>query len=139
MDSSTRWSPLSYIKIEVPPKIMADGSTEHALEPGVLHLWPRQDFLLIAPSNPVSSLLGCYVIRLNNNVSHSNYSQDKTFTCVLWAKDELLKTLNDPNVARAFLKREFPSFLDAIPLEDAVAQVTASSLVPMCSVKVESF
>lgn len=55
MDTATRWSPLSYMKIEIPPKVMPDGSLEHALEPGVLHLWPRSDFLLIAPSNPVST------------------------------------------------------------------------------------
>ena len=64
--------------------------------------------------------------------------QDKTFTCVLWAKDDVLKSLNDPDIARQFFLREFPTFLDAIPLEDVVRQVSQSSLVPMCSIKVRN-
>lgn len=53
MDMSTRWAPLSYMKIEVAPKTLANGEKTDAFDPSVLHVWPRKDFLLIAPSNAV--------------------------------------------------------------------------------------
>ncbi|TFK52818.1 FAD/NAD(P)-binding domain-containing protein [Heliocybe sulcata] len=112
MDLSTRWAPLSYMKIEVPPIIEADGSTSHAFDPAKLHVWPRKDFLLIAPSNT-----------------------DKTFTCVLWAPEALLERLRDKNYCLQFFSEEFPSFMAATTHHDVVKQVTTGPIVHMSSTR----
>ncbi|TFK56094.1 FAD/NAD(P)-binding domain-containing protein [Heliocybe sulcata] len=113
MDTSTRWAPLSYLKIEVVPRRLPNGEVEDAFDPRVLHIWPRKEFLLIAPSNP-----------------------DKTFTCVLWAPDALLERLQrDEDFARDFFPRTFPSFMRAISIEDVLAQLKVNPVVPMCAIK----
>jgi kynurenine 3-monooxygenase len=86
----------AYKELTLPPR-----EGRHALDPGGLHIWPRQDFMLIALPNP-----------------------DASFTCTLFlaargatASFEALAA--DPGAPRRFFAREFPDALALMPDFDA--------------------
>jgi len=91
---SQSYMPQCYIELNIPAN--ADGS--HQLEPNALHIWPRQDFMLIALPNP-----------------------DGTFTCTLFLNhsgDPSFESLDDRAAVQQFFDTEFP---DAMGLLESPA------------------
>jgi kynurenine 3-monooxygenase len=65
---------------------------EYALEPNALHIWPRQDFMLIALPNA-----------------------DRSFTLTLFLGNAEMATLCDEARIRSFFEREFPDACALMP------------------------
>jgi len=94
MDCSMQYIRHGYKELTIPPKVLADGSVEYAMQPWQgLHIWPRDQFMLIALPNP-----------------------DKSFTCTLFFPFEGPESLegieSDEDILNYF-RRFFP---DVIPL-----------------------
>lgn len=102
-DTTAATEPLGhgYRELRIPP---GPGGT-HLLEPGVLHIWPRGEFLLIAFANPEGS-----------------------FTVTLFLPNDgpgrSFASLHDRHDVEAFFAAEFPSFVELVP--DAAEQFHAS-------------
>ncbi|XP_065051724.1 kynurenine 3-monooxygenase-like [Rhopilema esculentum] len=86
MDFSQTYIPHGYKEIQMLP----NKNGEYVMEPGYLHIWPRNTFMMIALPN-----------------------QDKTFTCTLFMPYEIFDGIKTADDVLAFFEREFP---DAIPL-----------------------
>ncbi len=63
-----------------------------ALDPGALHIWPRQDFMLIALPNA-----------------------DRSFTCTLFLANAQMAALDSTPAVQAFFEREFPDACALMP------------------------
>ena len=81
--------------IEVPLTVPKTTSGDYLMNPNVLHIWPRGNFMLIALPNT-----------------------DKTFTCTLFApligENSFLK-INTKEDIITFFRNEFPDIIDLIP------------------------
>ncbi len=95
-----------YLELTIPAR---DG--QHALDPGGLHIWPREDFMLIALPNP-----------------------DASFTATLFlptkgreASFESLGTA--PQAPRQFFQKEFPDALNLMPQFDAEFAAHSSGIL----------
>ncbi|XP_006924182.1 kynurenine 3-monooxygenase [Pteropus alecto] len=110
-DYSQQYIPHGYMELTIPPK-----NGEYAMEPNYLHIWPRNDFMMIALPN-----------------------MNKSFTCTLFMPfEEFEKLLTRSNVLD-FFHKYFP---DSVPLigEQALAQdFFLLPPQPMISVKCSSF
>src|ERR1700761_9605266 len=56
MDFQQEYIPHDYIELHIPAKVGNNGSTEFALDPNYLHIWPRHSFMFIALPNKVCKL-----------------------------------------------------------------------------------
>lgn len=65
---------------------------EFVLEPNALHIWPRQDFMLIALPNA-----------------------DRSFTCTLFLGNAAMAELDEETKVREFFEREFPDACALMP------------------------
>jgi kynurenine 3-monooxygenase len=92
-DTETRidWLPHGYQEFN----IAADADGQHRLTPDALHIWPRQEFMLIALPNP-----------------------DGSFTATLFLAHEgeqrSFEAIEDSDAAEAFFRREFPDFMELL-------------------------
>lgn len=90
---ATDWLDHDYKELTVAPK--PDGS--HRLDPNALHIWPRQQFMLIALANP-----------------------EGDFTATLFAPSDTFEALSSPEQVESFFDAEFPEF--AALVSDLAAQ-----------------
>lgn len=99
-----------YKELEIPP--FPDGT--HRMRNDVLHIWPREEFMMIALPNP-----------------------DGSFTCTLFMAfegEEAFEHLRTPDEVRAFFQKWFP---DAVPLmpeltDDFFTNPTSSLVMVKC-------
>ncbi len=107
---SQTYMPESYIELNIPAA--PDGS--HRLEKNALHIWPRNDFMLIALPNP-----------------------DGSFTCTLFlahSGDPSFESLSDTSAVRSFFETNFADAMDY--LEDPVETFMARTPAPLYLVHV---
>lgn len=120
MDFSMQYIKHGYKELTIPAKVAADGSLSYALSPWQgLHIWPRDQFMLIALPNP-----------------------DKTFTCTLFFPFEGADSLEaveagpDSGVMEYF-QRHFPDVIPVMP--DLVAQFRESPNSALLQVKCDPY
>ena len=105
-DYSQTWIEHGYKELNIPAG--PDGGFQ--LDPGALHIWPRERYMLIALPNP-----------------------DKSFTCTLFFPFEgtpSFSELNDDGKVTAFFRSVFPDAMELIPdLTDQFRTNPAASLV----------
>ena len=101
---------MGYKELNIPAN--ADGT--HKLDKNSFHIWPRQDFMLIAMPN-----------------------MDGSFTCTLFMPfegDKSFESLKDKETLEAFFATHFPSTVDVIPklVEDFFKNPTSTLVTMKC-------
>lgn len=114
--TDVRWEPLDhgYKELEICP----DRSGSHRLEPDALHIWPRNEFMLLAFANP-----------------------DGSFTVTLFMPESgsanSFAALTGPAEVEAFFEREFPSFVSLVP--NLVEQFFANPIGQLQTIRTEGW
>jgi len=109
-DYSQSYLTHGYKELEIPP--MPDGT--HRMRKDVLHIWPREEFMMIALPNV-----------------------DGSFTCTLFMAfegKESFEHLTTPDAVRAFFKKWFPDAMELMPelTDDFFANPTSSLVMVKC-------
>jgi kynurenine 3-monooxygenase len=134
MDYSQEYINDEYIELKIPAGQDADGQPVFLLDPNHLHIWPRHSFMLIALPNKVSDQFhltlvpGCDGSRI--------FSQDKTFTCTLFAPISELDGLRTPEAVLSWFHQYFPDALRAIGKEILVKDFFKNPRCPLICTKV---
>ncbi|XP_048735396.2 kynurenine 3-monooxygenase-like isoform X4 [Ostrea edulis] len=108
LDFQQEYIPHGYMELTIPPS----PKDEFQMEVNYLHIWPRNEFMMIALPN-----------------------LDKSFTCTLFMPFDVFASIKTKEDLMNFFKDKFP---DSIPLigENALKQVYLSSKpLPMVSIK----
>lgn len=130
MDYSQEYIRDEYIELKMPAGRDADGQPVFSLDPNHLHIWPRQSFMLIALPNRV-----CYHphrLRLILTL----YSQDKSFTCTLFAPVSVLDCIRTPEAALSWFRQYFPDAISAIGEKTLVEDFLRNPRSPLICTKV---
>ncbi|BFZ53298.1 kynurenine 3-monooxygenase, mitochondrial precursor [Savitreella phatthalungensis] len=98
----------AYLELSIPPTDDGDFS----LSPEHLHIWPRQEFMLIALPNP-----------------------DKSFTSTLFAPQQLFDSIKSTEDITTFFEREFPDALEKIGRENLAASYTNNPISALVQVR----
>lgn len=132
MDFHQEYIPHEYLELKVPPGTDGDGHPTFLLDPNHLHIWPRHSFMLIALPNKVRK----HRISVTAIPYLSPFSQDKSFTCTLFAPTAEFERLHSREAILAWFAEQFPdalSFIGAEAIADAFAK---NPLSPLISTKV---
>jgi kynurenine 3-monooxygenase len=109
MDFSQRHIDNYYSELHIPAKKNGD----FALDPNHLHIWPRQDFLLIALAN-----------------------KDKSFTSTIFAPKRVYKDhFNDERRLLDFFNEEFPDVVDLIGIEHLTEDLLHRKPSPLSAIE----
>ena len=111
MDFSMQYISCGYKELHIPPTASGDYALPH---PNGLHIWPRNDFMLIALPNP-----------------------DKSFTCTLFAPftgPDGLDHINTADEITAYFRHYYPDVIPLAPtlLEDYQSSPTSALLSVRC-------
>lgn len=114
--TAVRCEPLDhgYKELEISP----DRNGSHRLEPDALHIWPRNEFMLLAFANP-----------------------DGSFTVTLFMPEsgsaDSFAALTGQAEVEAFFEREFPGFVSLVP--DLVEQFFANPIGQLQTIRTEGW
>lgn len=109
MDFQQEYLRDEYIEFKMPAGRDSKGASIFLLDPEHLHIWPRHSFMFIALPNKVSSRHGPRSV-----FSSVLLSQDKSFTCTLFAPTKELDPLVDSGAFVAWFRKNFPDALELI-------------------------
>lgn len=125
-----------YIELKMPAGRDADGQPVFLLDPNHLHIWPRHSFMLIALPNKVSHQFHCQPLWLPDMMVHLFFSQDKTFTCTLFAPSPVLDNIGTPEAVLSWFNQYFPDALRAIGEKNLVNDFLKNPRSPLICTKV---
>ena len=108
LDYSQTYIEHGYKELTMPPN--NDG--EYAMPPNHLHIWPQQEFMMIALPNV-----------------------DRSFTLTLFMPFKVFDTIKTKDHLMAFFEKHFPDSIDKIGTEKLVTDFFENPLSPMISVK----
>ncbi|EPZ30785.1 kynurenine 3-monooxygenase [Rozella allomycis CSF55] len=108
MNFHQEYSNHGYKELTIPPT----STGQFAIKPNYLHIWPRNDFMIIALPN-----------------------QDKSFTCTCFFKYELFEKLSDSLMISEFFKKEFPDLLKVIGKDRLINDFKSNPLGPLLTIK----
>ncbi|XP_067941559.1 kynurenine 3-monooxygenase-like isoform X2 [Watersipora subatra] len=115
MDFSQAYIPHGYVEISMPARVTSAG-TEFAMQQNYLHIWPRNEFMLIGLPN-----------------------QDKSFTGTLFMSFERFDQLNTRKDALTFFKERFPDSVDLFGEEHLLSTFEKWKVSGLISVKCNPF
>ncbi|KAJ7205263.1 FAD/NAD-binding domain-containing protein [Mycena pura] len=88
MEYSQHYLSHEYVEIRMPRGVDTSGQPTFLLDPDHLHVWPREEFTMVALPN-----------------------KDKTFICALFAPKTVFDVLQSPGALSPFFKKFFPDLL----------------------------
>ncbi|KAK3092960.1 hypothetical protein FSP39_009385 [Pinctada imbricata] len=92
--------------------ILYGTKSQFAMPANYLHIWPRNEYMMIALPN-----------------------LDKSFTCTLFMPFEIFNSINTAEEAIQFFKDKFPDSIPLIGAENLKKTYTSSKALPMISIK----
>ncbi|CAG0882078.1 unnamed protein product [Cyprideis torosa] len=101
-----------YLELCMPPVYKKDGTAEFAMEPNYLHIWPRDNFMLIALPN-----------------------QDRSWTVTLFMSFQMFQPLHNEKALLAFFSEHFQDALELIGAERLCKDFFRVPAQPLVSVK----
>lgn len=107
MDLEQKYIDKCYLELYIPPTKEGD----FALDKGYLHIWPRNEFMLIALAN-----------------------QDGSFTSTFFGPWGLTESLNERDSIAAFFRANFPDAVALMGLESIVKVFTTSKRNPLMQI-----
>jgi kynurenine 3-monooxygenase len=130
MDYQQEYIKHEYVELNLPPGRDDKGEPTFLLDPNYLHIWPRHSFMLVALPNKVIRFSFC------RRVTHDTRSQDKSFTCTLFAPTLDLDRLCSADTILAWFKTYFPDALHMIGEKTLVGDFTRNPRSPLICTKV---
>lgn len=134
MDYSQEYIKDEYIELRMPAGRDADGQPIFLLDPNHLHIWPRHSFMLIALPNRVG-----HQFHVNGPFSGQDgliISQDRSFTCTLFAPSSVLDGICTPEAVLSWFNQNFPDALRIIGEDSLVRHFFKSPRSPLICTKV---
>ncbi len=122
-----------YIELKLSAGRDADGYPTFQLDPNHLHIWPRHSFMLIALPNQVGEF---FCVILSSSHQPFNSTQDKTFTCTLFAPSSELDRLRTPEEILTWFKLHFPDAVSLIGEKELLRDFTSNPRSPLICTKV---
>ena len=146
MNYHQEYIPHEYLELRMPagPSAQDGGDPTFLLDPNHLHIWPRHSFMLIALPNQVSTAHGTYVLNIllfssmfiTSLLFNDFWSQDKTFTCTLFAPTAEFDKLTSPENIVKWFGTNFPDALPLIGENALLRDFERNPRSPLISVKV---
>ncbi|KAK3093238.1 hypothetical protein FSP39_013069 [Pinctada imbricata] len=107
-DYQQQYIPHGYMELTINPT----SENLFAMPANYLHIWPRNEYMMIALPN-----------------------LDKSFTCTLFMPFEIFNSINTAEEAIQFFKDKFPDSIPLIGAENLKKTYTSSKALPMISIK----
>jgi kynurenine 3-monooxygenase len=132
MDFQQEYIPHDYLELHISAAHDAEGKPEYKLDPDYLHIWPRHSFMLIALPNQV-----CHPHICLHSYFFIIISQDKSFTCTLFAPTDMLARLSDGASASTWFHSNFPDIVALIGEDKLIADFISNPRGSLVSIKVQ--
>jgi kynurenine 3-monooxygenase len=130
MDFQQEYLRDEYIELKMPAGRDSNGDAVFALDPAHLHIWPRHSFMFIALPNKVRSRhSGVHPLL-------KTASQDRSFTCTLFAPTAVLEPLVDRETFLTWFKKYFPDALELIGEDNLARDWAQNPRSPLICTKV---
>uniref|UniRef100_A0A2C9JJ57 Kynurenine 3-monooxygenase n=1 Tax=Biomphalaria glabrata TaxID=6526 RepID=A0A2C9JJ57_BIOGL len=107
-DYQQTYIPHGYMELNIPP----NSQNEFAMEINYLHIWPRNEYMMIALPN-----------------------LDKSFTTTLFMPFEMFEAITTEEKLIQFFKEEFPDALPLLGQEELIKTFMSSKALPLITVK----
>ncbi|GFO16873.1 kynurenine 3-monooxygenase [Plakobranchus ocellatus] len=104
--------PHGYMELNIPP----NNNNEFAMEANYLHIWPRNEFMMIALPN-----------------------LDRSFTATLFMPFDMFESLDTEEKVMDFFKEKFPDSIELIGAEELTKTYMSSKALPMVSIKCKPY
>ncbi|GFR87379.1 kynurenine 3-monooxygenase [Elysia marginata] len=111
-DYEQSYIPHGYMELNIPPNI----NNESAMETNYLHIWPRNEFMMIALPN-----------------------LDKSFTTTLFMPFQMYESLDTEEKLIKFFEDKFPDSIKLLGAEELKKTFFASKALPMVSIKCKPY
>ncbi|RUS70249.1 hypothetical protein EGW08_021994, partial [Elysia chlorotica] len=111
-DYEQTYIPHGYMELNIPP----NNNNEYAMETNYLHIWPRNEFMMIALPN-----------------------LDKSFTTTLFMPFEIFESLDTEEKLMQFFEEKFPDSIKLIGAEALKKTFFTSKALPMVSIKCKPY
>jgi kynurenine 3-monooxygenase len=131
MDFQQEYLRDEYIELKMPAGRDSNGDPVFVLDPAHLHVWPRHSFMFIALPNKVSSRQDSVHLILK-----AAFSQDRSFTCTLFAPIAELDRLVDRETFLGWFKKYFPDALELIGEDNLANDWARNPRSPLICTKV---